>query len=200
MRTRMSDLSLMLQAFGETRTHIVWFSRERRHGGVLEKYGEATFSRFACCQHAYASVIAKSARNGRCDAEDAADEIRRDSKNNGLSSKCLNIICGGGIWRLLGKARGGKGLAPCHLKPQYTEWLCHSHLHCQTNSTYKLIPFSILDSYQVCQLHSLPVGNVNTLPWFQFPPKPSPRLLFSFVSAFRRRPQHQRQIRVCTAG
>ena len=54
---------------------------------------------------------------GRCDAEDAAYEIRRNSKNNGLSSKCLNIICGG-VLAVDAKTQGGKGLAPYHLEPQ----------------------------------------------------------------------------------
>ena len=40
----------------------------------LEEYGEATSSRFACT-----STLQKCEKKGRCDAEDAADEIRREN-------------------------------------------------------------------------------------------------------------------------
>ena len=45
---RISVLSLTLLPSAKHGAHVVWFSGERRHGGVLEKYGEATSSRFAC--------------------------------------------------------------------------------------------------------------------------------------------------------
>ena len=44
------------------------------HASVQEEYGEATSSRFACT-----STLQKCEKKGRCDAEDAADEIRREN-------------------------------------------------------------------------------------------------------------------------
>ena len=72
----------------------------------------------------------KSAKMGRCDAEDAADEIRRDRKN-GLMSKCLNIICGCGL-AIVGDAQGGKVWYLATLNPSNTGRLCHPHLLCLT--------------------------------------------------------------------
>ena len=46
-----------------------------------------------------------------------ASNVPAIAKDNGLASKCLNIICGGGQ-AIVGESERRQGLAPCHLSPQ----------------------------------------------------------------------------------